>query len=535
MSLLNEASFLVTPNSYKEDKLHAAIPTNGDGDMTFTRESTATRVNEAGLVELVPYNLSSRSEEFDNAAWTAGNVTATASSGVSPDGTNNAYLINVSVPSAHYLRQTITVTASTAYVFSFWAKRGTITNLTYSIYNMTAGANILSTDYYSQTNSSTWTRINIPFTTPVGCTSIGVYPIRDTPATGTFYLYGAQLVEGSSALTYQKTVDRLDIPRIDYTGGGCPSILLEPQRTNLLTYSEQFDNAAWVKQGTSSVSGNTTIAPDGSLTADTLSGATGTDVSGNVLRKNVSGTVDSTLSIYIKSLGSTSFTIYIRNGLSGAVQSQSITPNGTWQRVTLTSNPNNGQVFFGNTDGDVAIWGAQLEAGAYPTSYIPTTTIKLARNADVINRNDIYTNNLITAAGGTWFVDLINNVVMSRDTSNLGLFIADSSDGITGNVISLRNNSSLSPKRLTINKRIAGSQTQIYITTTDHVKVAIKWNGTTADVFENGIKVVSATSFTATDMEFFSGTGSDVSKYIKQMALFPTPLHDDECIALTTL
>jgi hypothetical protein len=47
-------------------------------------------------------------------------------------------------------------------------------------------------------------------------------------------IWGAQLVEGSSALTYQKTVDRLDIPRIDYTGGGCPSILLEPQRTNLV-------------------------------------------------------------------------------------------------------------------------------------------------------------------------------------------------------------------------------------------------------------------------------------------------------------
>jgi hypothetical protein len=180
----------------------------------------------------------------------------------------------------------------------------------------------------------------------------------------------------------------------------------------------------------------------------------------------------------------------------------------------------------------VHLWGAQVEAGAYPTSYIPTTTATGTRIADVINRDDIHTNNLITDEGGTWFVHLINNVVMSRDTSNVGLFIGNSSNGVTGDVLAIRNNGT---NRLSINKRIAGSQTQIYMTTTDHVKVAIKWNGTTADVFENGIKVVSATSFTTTDMEFFSGTGADVSKYIKQMALFPTPLSDDQCIALTTL
>jgi hypothetical protein len=46
MTLLSEASFLVTPNGYKASKLYAAIPTNGDGDMTFTRATAATRVDE---------------------------------------------------------------------------------------------------------------------------------------------------------------------------------------------------------------------------------------------------------------------------------------------------------------------------------------------------------------------------------------------------------------------------------------------------------------------------------------------------------
>ena len=76
--------------------------------------------------------------------------------------------------------------------------------------------------------------------------------------------------------------------------------------------------------------------------------------------------------------------------------------------------------------------------------------------------------------------------------------------------------------------------TNLYTTTTDTSKIAIKWNGTTADVFENGVKVVSATSFTPTVMEFFFGSGTRRFLNINSMALFPTPLTDTQCIALTT-
>jgi hypothetical protein len=125
-----------------------------------------------------------------------------------------------------------------------------------------------------------------------------------------------------------------------------------------------------------------TISPDGSLNADTLSGATGTDVSGSVLRVNVGLSVESTLSIYCKSLGSTNLTIYIRDGANGSVGSESILLTDEWQRVVLTKDPNNGQVFFGNTNGDVAIYGAQLEQQSYETSYIPTFGAASTRAAD---------------------------------------------------------------------------------------------------------------------------------------------------------
>jgi hypothetical protein len=60
MSLLDTASLLLTPNAYKEGKLYSVIPSDGSGDFTFTRATTATRVNSDGLVELVPYNLLQR-------------------------------------------------------------------------------------------------------------------------------------------------------------------------------------------------------------------------------------------------------------------------------------------------------------------------------------------------------------------------------------------------------------------------------------------------------------------------------------------
>ena len=92
-NLLNDASLIVTPNGYKEGKLYSIIPENGDGDFTFTRATTATRVNSDGLVELVPYNLLQRSNTFNNAIWQLiGTPTLTANYDTNPlTGENDAW------------------------------------------------------------------------------------------------------------------------------------------------------------------------------------------------------------------------------------------------------------------------------------------------------------------------------------------------------------------------------------------------------------------------------------------------------------
>ena len=199
-------------------------------------------------------------------------------------------------------------------------------------------------------------------------------------------------------------------------------------------------------------------------------------------------------------------------------------------RISLALTDNS-DLYLGNGTSGAFIYGAQLELGSYATTYIPTTTASATRIADSFSRNNIYTNGLITSSGGTWFVELRNNVVYTRDAaSRLGI----------GDTSNLQNNSLfLSPVfgggRFVIWKSISNTLTQLFTTTTSTIKVAIKWNGSTADVFVNGTKQVSATAFTTTNMEFLFGDGVGVPTFIQAMALYPTPLSDTDCTTLTTL
>ena len=187
-------------------------------------------------------------------------------------------------------------------------------------------------------------------------------------------------------------------------------VLIEEQRVNLLTYSEQFDNAAWTKNNASSTGAPTitanvsTAAPDGTLTADEVDM---TDNSGMFVRRQGvawTGGVQGTVSAYVyrpASGGASAVRITTNNTLAwGTGLSQSFPlVAGEWTRIVLsgliTSTGTLVNVMIGGiTDAGAAdaaitgkfyIWGAQLEVGAFPTSYIPTVASQVTRAADQVS------------------------------------------------------------------------------------------------------------------------------------------------------
>lgn len=327
-----------------------------------------------------------------------------------------------------------------------------------------------------------------------------------------------------------------NVPRLSYMYGSCPSALLEPQRTNLFLQSNDFSLSTWFKVGTVTITANAFTSPEGIANASRLE----TSGTSSIAQLSISVTsgLSYTVSFYVKanSVSNNTFRLY---GDSTQTSSD-FTATSNWQRFqhTVTAS-STGPKGFGLTrpssgaNMDIQIFGAQVEAGAYPTTYIPTTTTSATRIADTFTRNNIYTNGLISASGGTWFVELKNNVAYVRDGAG-GFGIGDTNT-LGSNSLFLRLDQ-LSSARLSVMKRVSGSVAALYTTPTDNVKLAIKWNGSTADIFANGVKVVSATTFTSTIMEFFVVIGSAVGVpvFIQTMALYNTPLSDANCITLTT-
>jgi hypothetical protein len=370
------------------------------------------------------------------------------------------------------------------------------------------------------------------------------------------------------------------VPRLDYTGGGCPSLLLEPQRTNLLTYSEEFDNAAWIKTDVT-ITANDAVSPDGFTNAELLT-ADGANSIHDIFQLFAGGTANS-VSIFVKK-GTARYinvaTNYASTGSdwvsvvfdldtltsnidqSGDLASSSVKiedyGNGWYRLVSNTNaaastslyafygivdtaNPtrgNRGRVTL-TSSATIIAWGAQAEVGSYATSYIKTTSAAVTRAADVASKTGI--SSLIGQTEGVIFVDF----VLKNNISSVNRVISiTETDWVTGGSIRLDVTSSAFTADFT--DANANSGTITYSTTpaqNTRYKVAIAYKQNDCKLFINGVDRGSATSTGTMPScseiylnELGGGFGGPYeAAEFNQAALYPVRLSNAELQSLTSL
>lgn len=218
------ASMIVVPSGYKATKLYAQVPTDGDGDMTVTRASSKTRLNSSSLVETITanvpaldYSLSScpalaldpaatnlllQSQDFTT-TWNAlGGASVTANTTVSPNGGTDADTITFTAGAASRVSQSVTMSVSTSYTISLWAKTASGTK-DFRFAYFDGSSPTLSSDITATTD---WQRFDYTFTTAASHSgeSIIIYSKTGGEA-GDLIVWGAQLELGSYATGYIPT------------------------------------------------------------------------------------------------------------------------------------------------------------------------------------------------------------------------------------------------------------------------------------------------------------------------------------------
>jgi hypothetical protein len=181
-------------------------------------------VGKGLLIEAAATNLCRRTNDFadgttvsDGTQWAGSGYNFATLSTTLPDGSTGSArrIVDISANSGSMRSTGETVVASTVYTFSFWARNNGGSQARYRVWNANAGSSIVDylsagSNYVSSIGgannvSSTWVRISVTFTTPVGCTLIYVYPSSSDTGTVDLLVWGAQLELGSSASSYVST------------------------------------------------------------------------------------------------------------------------------------------------------------------------------------------------------------------------------------------------------------------------------------------------------------------------------------------
>jgi len=563
----------------------------GDGDFTFSRGSnlTATRVDSNGLIEKGRENLLTQSNNFSDSDWTkaTGNIVTGGQSGY--DGSTDAW--EIESPSNNYIFRR-TNTQGGVQTLSIYVKKNTSygirlyafgTDNANVYYDLNTGV-VVARDSDVIDDSITdvgndWWRITMTYNQTN--TQLYFY-VTDNSNTlvsgGTLVVQDAQLEQSLVATEYIEsgaTKGKAGIlehsPRFDYSGGAsCPSLLLEPSRTNSFNYSEYFGGLTKLN---ATLETNNTTSPEGLQNASRFLSAENDTLSKYIDFQGSAppSTENQVFSLFVKNynhryiqlINNGDADLYanfdIANGIignygSGTTASIEDYGNG-WYRCTIVCDgsqnninsacriylvdsltqgyANQTNVALGN---GVYIWGAMQENNAsYPTSYIPNHSGgSVTREADFCEGAG--TSSTFNDAEGVLYAEI---AALADDGTNKYISI---NNGGTDDYLFLRYRSdNRFQVRYRSNNTDSLNETFDLSNNLDFNKIAVSYKRNEFKIFVNGSQIgstdTSGTIFNVSvdnlDFESFNG-GSNFYGKVKQVIVFNTALSDVELIALTS-
>lgn len=442
-----------------------------DNRVTFTR-STPAVYYDGKTTAMAEQNLLLYSQDFSNFWGLTGN-TITPDNTTAPDGTTtadktertttglNAIVVSSGLPSSLGVPKTVSIyaKAGTKSVIQWDANTANWNNDFYVNFDLSAGtisANSAGVPASITSVGNGWYRCSI---TSSGVGTQVIWVVCDSPTSlreststaGYLYIWGAQYEQRASATAYTATTTQ---PITNYipvllsaggnqarfdcnpTTGESLGLLIEEQRTNLATYSEDFSYYT----GSGSITVNQGIAPNGTQTADLI---TGTSDIYQTLVGSSSGTYS--LSMYVRSITAPYFMLsfgypsvqrVVFNLSNGSVSStvgtnitgSSISVGNNWYRLTIVGisqgsilynqfNSYASTTYNDKTTGAL-IWGAQLEAANTASSYIATTSASATRTADAAVMTGTNFSSWWSAGEGTFYSECANVNVRPSGAAN---------------------------------------------------------------------------------------------------------------------
>jgi hypothetical protein len=567
-----------------------------DPRITFTRASTAT-FYDGKTVAKAEENLVTFSEQFDNAAWLKFNTTVSTNATTSPDGTTTAELAYPTSTGASRSVYRSAMTSGSQYVISVYAKAGGLNHLCFYDetgsgvgkvwFNLSTGAvGTVASGYTASIvdAGNGWYRCIVVRTATgafvlFGGTDADNLSTSTTSGTNGVFLWGAQVEQRSSVTAYTATTTAPItnyIPALQSAASGVArfehnpvtgeslGLEIEEQRTNLVTASEDA-NTYFSFKSNMSVSSNVAISPNGTLTADTAIPSSG---SSSKIIANIGVTFSAqahTATIFAKSNGYNWISLGFYDGAasyhswfnldsgtvgtseSGNTASIQAVGNG-WYRCSITrtlpstasgqyriyvTNADNTSTFNANGFSGIYLWGAQVEAGAFATSYIPTVASQVTRSPDYAIMTGTNFSSWYRADEGTLYGEAASLVVSSGYSP-----IYTVSDGTNNNRIATyfgpdihffvaSNNSAQA--------NLDGGVTAqgVYSKIAGAYKVndfAVSLSGGTVATDTSGVlPIVNRFNIGA------DGTGASGGALLKKLAYYPRRLSNAELVSLSTI